>query len=254
MASIKKPSYAKEPEKFPWEQPTPTGPFWIDISERLSSQFLSIWGTDGLAELPLDPLLSKEDKILLFRRLLDEKLKQSESTTPPDRMSEDDFRLNRKMHFALMSTYTETKEWAAAHEAGKAMSKAYEARHGRPDLGSLNTMAWTAERMGEYALADTLCLESLPHLKRHDVLGPDSPQVLGTMRLRMLILGKIGRIVEAKELNKQGYRVIESMKGGKFEKYYEEEIEAMNEIRSQLEKAEVTKETIPEDWEPEGSA
>ena len=254
MASTKKPTYKKEPEKFPWEAPPPTGPFWSDIREGVAAQFLTIYGADGLAKLNLDPSLSKDEKLAHLRQNLERKLADAEAATPPSQMTEDEFKLDRRMYHALASTYTEQKQWEAAHEVAKRMTAACEARNGRPDLGALSTLAWTAERIGEYALADQYCAQSLPYLKTHELLGPDSPQVLGTMRLRMLVLGKVGRILEAKELNRQGYAVIESMKGGKFEKYHDEEVEAMDELKVQLEKAEASNGTIPEDWQPLESA
>ncbi len=250
MASIKKPSYEKEPEKFPWEAPAPTGPFWSDIKESLAAQFLTIYGAEGLAQLNLDPRLRKDEKLAYLRESTQEKLADGETATRAGQMTEADFKLCRQMYHAIASTYTEQRNWKAAHEVSKRMGAAFEARNGREDAGALNMLAWTSERMGEYALADQYCVQTLPYLRTHELCGPDSPQVLGTMRLRMLVLGKVGRLLEAKELNREGYEVIASMKGGRFEKYHDEELEAMDELKTQLEMAEAQHGTIPEDWQP----
>lgn len=255
MSSAKKPTYEKEPDKFPWEAPAPTGPFWSDITEKISAQCLTIFGAEGLAQLPLDASLPKDQKIRLLRTLLEEKLAASESATDPKSMSEEEFKRNRTIRYAIASTYAEAKDWKSAHDVCKDMSTVYEARNeGRPDVGAMNMQAWTAEKIGEYSLADAYCIASLPHLAANEQLGPDSPQVLGTMRLRMLVLGKVGRVMEAKALNARGYEVIENMRAGRFAKYADEEVDAMDEIRGKLEEAEREKGMIPEAWEPLQSA
>lgn len=243
-------SYEKEPGKFPWESEIPTSPFWDGLS-RLAQQALTIFGHADLAALDLDSKADqpKPARLALVRGVFEQRLAKE-----PPLADQDDaqFRTHRQTVFALAHACMMQRDYAEAEAACHQLIAASSARDGKPDVGALQTLAWATEARGQYGDALNYCEQTLPLLKAHEMLGPESPQVLGTMRLEMQALGKAGRVKEALEMNAQGYEVIERMKGGRFGKYYGEEIEAMDELKKVLQDAEKEGGKVPAEWMPAG--
>lgn len=248
--------YEREPDKFPWESDVPHSPFWADIP-KLGQQFLSIYGPDALAKLKLDSYadLSVDERVAYLRALVQQRLADQEASVDSlDQLSEADFKQHRMTEFALVSTYTQVGRWMPANEVLTKMNEAHGRRTGTGDPGALHMLGYLAERLGNYNEAEACYSKSLPLLSALPLLGPNSPQVLGTLRALMQIHGKMGRVHEALKMNAHGFKVIDTMEGGRFEKYQEEEREAMQQVKEVLEEANRRGLPVDSDWQPDHDA
>lgn len=244
--------YEREPEKFPWESDIPQSAFWSDIP-KLGQQFLSVYGAEALLKLNLDKNadLTIDERVAYLRALIQQRLAEQEAAVDTlDQFSEEEFKAHRMAEFALVSTYTQVGRWIPASEVLGKMNEAYGRRTGSADPGALHMLGYLAEKLGNYKDAEIYYTKSIPLLSMLPLLGPNSPQVLGSMRALMQILGKRGKVDDALTMTQQGYEIIDTMAGGRFEKYQEEEVEAMDEVREVLVMAKKAGVPVDEDWQP----
>lgn len=227
-------------EQFPWEAPLPTGPFWDDITTdhngesiaRTSKQ--SIFTAEELAALPLDHTLPRLEKFQLLEKIISEKLAGLTKDTQPEKLGDDDYKKWRNGKWSIAVLHLD--DLTRCHKELQDMITASTTRKGFPDVGALNMLAFGLKDAGRNAEAETVGRQMLPLLQQHEKLGPDSPQVIGCMRLLMEVVAKQGRKDEAMELNKKGYEVIGELAKGRFKKYEVEEIEEMDMVKGEIPK------------------
>ena len=65
-------------------------------------------------------------------------------------------------------------------------------------------------------------------------LGRTSPQALGNQRMLITTVGRQGRFDDANKLLAEGYELVEEMGQGRFAKYVDEEREALDEVKKDL--------------------
>lgn len=107
------------------------------------------------------------------------------------------------------------------------------------DLREAYNLAHLNFRMGRYVEAERLYREALPYVSGGP-LGTDSPQYLGAWRAIIEAVTKQGgRWDDARRLLNEGFDLVRGMKGGEWHKFEAEELEAMEEVRDMVIKAEL---------------
>ncbi|KAF2771675.1 hypothetical protein EJ03DRAFT_252824, partial [Teratosphaeria nubilosa] len=91
------------------------------------------------------------------------------------------------------------------------------------NMPALQSLSWLFEDTGRYAEAEAAAREVLLWMEQHPLLGRDSPQALGCMRLLAKSRWKQKRYAEADDWHSQCQLAIARMREGKFAKYCDEE-------------------------------
>lgn len=240
---------------FPWETPTPQGPFWSALEDNynhLGRLYQSVFSPTIIAAMPLDPSLSQSSKLAQLLSLANSHL----ATNPllnhpsPSSLSRSDWTAWRDMTFLLAHLEMETGLTTEPEDKYKSLLLAWEKRFDagtdeeitvreREDVGAMNSLAYLYIQRGMYAQAEVMAIQLPGLLRRNPKLGPGpSPQEMGARRMVMEILARTGRLEEARRANQEGYEVVKEMvtaEGGKFAKYEREEIEALDEVGGKLE-------------------
>ena len=79
------------------------------------------------------------------------------------------------------------------------------------------------EDRGEYAEAERIAREFLPFFRHHAMLGDNSPEALGKIKILTRSIWKQGRYEEGEKLIRRCMEVVQAMERGKFAKYVEDE-------------------------------
>ena len=243
MAATSNTDYQAVPERFPWETPKPVGDFWTPLDavrQHLGRQFLLVFTPAETAALPLDPRLSTRAKLELLYKITQDRVAR-DALGPPGTLTPDQYAQWRHQQYLLESLEEELELYDTAEAREHTLMAAYEARTDNvkkapTDLGALSGLAWLKIKQGQYALAEMYARRFLPMAQSFSSLGPDSPQAVGGMRILIEALGRQGKFAEARRINEEGYRAVQSMTVGRFRKYAAEELQAMNEVRTNLAK------------------
>lgn len=231
----------EQQEQFPWEARVPTGPFWDDFTTDHSGKVIartlknSVFSAEELENLPLDTSLSRPEKLQLLEKLINEKIAELTKETSPGKLDDEDYRKWRTSKWCVAVIH-EHDDLPRCHAILQDMITVSTVRNGKADAGALNLLASSLKDAGRNAEAEKVARQMLPLLQQHEKLGPDSPQVIGCMRLLMEVCAKQGREEEAMSLNREGYRVIGELAKGKFRKYEGEEIEEMDRVKGEIPK------------------
>lgn len=231
----------KQEEQFHWEAPLPTGPFWDDVTTDHSGKVIartlkqSVFTPDELDKLPLDASLSRPEKLQLLAKLINEKIAELTKDTRPEKLDDEDYKKWRSGKWCIAAIH-EHDDLPQCHSILQEMITVSSTRNGKTDVGALNLLAFSLKEAGHNAEAEKVGRQMLPLLQQNEKLGPDSPQVIGCMRLLMEVCAKQGRREEAMSLNKEGYRVIGELAKGRFKKYEREEIEEMDRVKGEIPK------------------
>lgn len=106
---------------------------------------------------------------------------------------------------------------------------------GKSNLGALSGLAWLYLDTQRYEAADKTAREVLPLIQGDERLGKNSPQAFGMWRVLIPAVWKLGRVEEARGLVEEAEEMIETMKGGKFAKYQQEELKELERVVTVLE-------------------
>lgn len=230
--------------------PSANRPFDIDPIEgnffkgedmdKVGEFLITVFSRDEIAAMPLDTSASKQDKLAQLQSIAEHHLANLKIPTPPPAdLAWEDFITWRTTESLLAHLQNLQGASEAAIARYRMLIAAWAARpstKGRAtaDLGSMNNLCEILAQHNQLAEAEKLTRALIPLEEDHPRLGKNSPQVLGARRKLMEVLAKQGRYDEAKVLNEEGYRIIDTMKDGPFAGYEEEEIEAMDEVRDNL--------------------
>lgn len=230
---------------FPWEVPTLTGPFWdtFDDNHRHRARaFSQIFTSDELDAMSLDAALDQEAKVRQLYHILQDDA-ATRPMVPAEYLEAEDWRRWTTREWLLCQLGGELGDFDVVERRLNSQMKTYKKRfdsgidpslRGPQDLAAIDGMVDMLSRAKRWEEAELFAREALPMIRTHPMLGPNSPQVLGHMRNLMEILARQGKLEEAKQLNEEGYLVIQALAQGQFGKYEQEEIEAMDKVKANL--------------------
>jgi len=131
---------------------------------------------------------------------------------------------------ALAMVQTELGQNAQAEQNYRKLLEISERQKGpNTSWAAMSNLSWILNKQGKYAEAEGILRRLLPRLQSR--MGKDSPQALGCLRHLMEAMGGQGRYAEAMEMNLEGLEMV----GNMAEEYKPEEVEAMKEMKAQLE-------------------
>ncbi|KAH8895928.1 hypothetical protein GQ53DRAFT_743881 [Thozetella sp. PMI_491] len=236
-------------QRFPWESAVPKGKFWDKLDDNykhISRQFLKVFTVDEVTALPLDPSLSQAE----MREQLYAVAKAELAARPvlaaeaPEALPRDQWLQWSSADNLLACLEGETNRYQAVEDRYVRQLDVWKKRYelgidpeikGPVNLLARSNLTWWYLQGGKPAEAEQMARGMPELLRANPMLGPGpSPQELGSRRALMEALAKQGKYDEAKRLNDEGYAVIAELAEGKFAKYNDEEIEAMNEVRDNL--------------------
>lgn len=206
--------------KFSWDYDVPDTPFWSDLDFTVGRNFLTCFSPSEIQGMHLDASLDKPQKLHLLLKLVQERLASREVEVVPESLLSFDFGEWQRLMLAIQ-TMQNCLGLPEEEETVRIIMK--NGRDGKRNISGVNMMARFKEKHGLYSEAEALAREALPVLRGHEMLGVDSPQVLGTTRTLIRCVWKQGLEKEARKLVNETSDLIERMGHGKFRKYQAEE-------------------------------
>lgn len=198
------------------------------IRSQLREQITSTFTEDEIKQLDLPPG-DTETQAGKYKAL--EKLALDNVVTKEKALGPEHVDTLAAMH-ALGMLQSEIGEHAQAEETWRKILMIQEKDRPNTSLAVRSNLGFALVEQAKYAEAEEIARQLLPVLQgRH---GKDSPQALGALRQLTEAVGAQRRYQEAKTLNEQGFKLVESMSEGKFKQYQQEELEAMQQVAAQL--------------------
>ncbi len=234
---------------WPWETAGPTGEFWAKFDDNhghIGRQFLHVFTADEIAAFPLDASLSQEDKMEQLYTVTKAALAERSvhAATDAELLPREEWVQWLHAGHLLASLESHTKRYETAEQRVIAENDLWKKRYALGNdpemkvpvsISALSNLSWIYLKAGKPAEAEAISRDLPALLRSTPLLGPGpSPQELGSRRSLMEALAKQGKYEEAKKLNEEGYAVIAELAKGKFAKYEQEEIEAMDEVKGNL--------------------
>jgi tetratricopeptide (TPR) repeat protein len=242
---------AQQPQ-FPWEAPYLTGAFWDgfpDNAHHLARSTGKLITQSDFDKLPLDSEGDVKHKQAQLHDILELHIPDSNK---PETLAPEEYRRWLTRVFLLSSLERELGRDAEAESRLRRAITAWEARRAADperkdpitkdtasDLSALSNLAYLLNSRGRYAEAEIVARQALPLFYDKPELGRTSPQAMGNLRMLVAVVGRQGRFHEAMVLLEDGYERVEEMANGKFAKYVDEEREALDEVKTELEEWEV---------------
>jgi hypothetical protein len=222
---------------FSWEAPLPVNRFWDSFKYSVARSVLINFSDEELRKLPIDPNSTDDvqTKLRLLLRLLQEKLAKEEAATVPQQsLNKQDYpRWNQ-----LVQGIYIVEDQLDLPQAEQTVRTLVE---GRPDESNVVPPHLLSEYLvkhGKYEEAEQTARPVLAWMDAQPRLGKASPQALGARRIiaRALWFQGSARRAEAKALVAEIHELVDSMAGGKFEVYQDEEKQTIEELTAELEK------------------
>jgi hypothetical protein len=218
--------------KYSWDFDVPETPFWSNLEFTVARNFLTCFTSSEVEQMPLDESLDNEAKLRLLLSKVQQKLTTREREVAPVILHDLDFSEWQRLMIAIE---TMQKFLNLPEEAETIRILMENGKDGKRDMSGVNMMAHYRAKHGPYAEGEMLAREALPFMQNHAMLGPDSPQALGTSRALIACLWKGGKLDEAKTLLEETVRLVGSMGNGKFGKYQEREKILFQIVETELE-------------------
>ena len=214
---------ARQPPEFPWDYDVPNNAFWNSLDNKVGRNFLQCYTEPEISKMTFDEGLPDEGKLKLLRHILNQTLAEREAQSAPTSFHDADYHAWLTLKFAL-STMERYLGNTAAEES--IMREAYEnGPDGKKNMSALHSLSNIMENRGKFAEAERMAREVLPFMQGHAMLGNDSPQALGSMKIITRSIWKQGRYEEGEKWIGRCREVVEAMGKGKFAKYAEDERE-----------------------------
>jgi hypothetical protein len=231
MADIK--DTAQQQPKFEWDYDVPDTPFWRDLPFTSGRNFLTCYNPSELEDMDFDGTLSVPAKFAFLLSLLEARLATRKAAAAPVLLHVADYPEWSRL---MLGIQTMQKYLDAPEQAERL--RMLETSEGDRRVPWLNMLAEFKLKHGEYAEAERLEREVLPWMQKHEKLGIDSPQALGTTRRIIEALWKQGgsKVDEARRLAEETAELVEAMGPSKFVKYQEEERQMLRDLVAELEK------------------
>ena len=224
---------ARQSPKFPWDYEVPNNAFWNSLDYKVGRTFSSVYTEPELSRMSLDASLPLEEKMRLLRDILSSTLATKDNDTYPALLRDVDYR----SWDGLKSALSAMDCYIGDYDAGeKCLREIYEnGPNGTKNMSALHQLSWVLEEAGKHAEAEAAAREVLPWVQGLPMLGNDSPQALGCMRVLVQSIWKQGRYAEAREWVEMCNAAIERLAIGKFAKYEDEERKQLDEDVKALE-------------------
>lgn len=207
-----------------WKAVVPEGVFWQSLDPVISSTVVGHLSPAELNHPNLDPSLSNPEKLDLLEKTLIQKLP----------LVDNDYTSTQSLNSALFHIYRGTGDLEKQEKV--LLQLVGNPSPNGPDLPALQNLAALYEDKGEHAKAEKLARETLPLLQGHPVLGKDSPQSLGSLRILINALWKQGKTEEAEQVIQEARSSIDNLEGGQFAAYQQEEKDALDKVVAELKK------------------
>jgi tetratricopeptide (TPR) repeat protein len=229
---------ARQSPKFPWDCDVPDDDFWKSLDYKVGRAFLPCYSESEISNMSFDPSLPREEKLQYLRDTLNNTLGQKEKDAAPLPVREVDYQSWNQLKFGLSALDFFLGDLDAEE---RTMRELYEnGPNGTKNMTALHNLSGLLEKRGRYAEAETAALEVLPWMQSQKMLGGDSPQALGCMRVLVKSTWKQGRYEEAQSWIEKCEDCIRRMGEGDFAKYqdaerrqFDEELEALKEWKLQ---------------------
>ncbi|KAI1366281.1 hypothetical protein F5Y08DRAFT_142136 [Xylaria arbuscula] len=221
-----------EAAEFPWEYPVPVNPFWDDIRHPTARSVLQAFAPDDDVEKPpIDPegKLSSREKLELLHTPLRNRLSQAEAGCAPDTLLSADYETWYKIHTAIFSAQ---KDLGATDAAETTVRALFENRRDKENISLLQSLHWMLLERGSYEEV----VEQEPKVAEwlDGRLGKNSPQALGSRRMMAEALWWLGRTAEAEARFGEIRELAESMHGGPYAVYRNDEVDAVESLKQRL--------------------
>ena len=217
---------ARQFPKFPWDYDVPNNAFWNSLDYKVGRNFFQCYTESEIAEMTFDGSLPTDEKLRFLRSLLHQTLAEKEARASPTPFHDVDYKSWMSLKFALSTM----ERYLGNPDAEEALVReTYEnGPNGTKNMSALHSLSGIMEDRGKYAEAECMANQVLPWMQRHELLGHDSPQALGSMKILTRSIWKQGRYEDVEKWIKRCRKTVEAMRKGKFAKYYEEEKEMVD--------------------------
>ncbi|KAK6812729.1 hypothetical protein RU639_011403 [Aspergillus parasiticus] len=221
-------------QKSPWKPTTPEGEIWQSLPPAISSSAAANLTPEEITNINLDPTTPNATKLTLLEQALTQKLQSLENAAKPTPLYEKDHPAWQSLKSALFHINRGTGD--VEKQESLLLEQVNHPGPKGKDLAALQNLAGLYEEKGEYEKAERLARETVPALREHPVLGRDSPQVLGSLRILIKALAGQGKIGEAEGVIGEAEESIENLAGGQFEEHQQEERDALEKVVAGLKK------------------
>jgi len=226
-----------ENPEFPWEGLLPEGEFWRSISSNLGISLAKIFSTKELASMTLPAVTeSEETKLKALDSIVTAKVASKQAALGSTPLESPDAKPYKQALHALAAIKSAEGQY---DEVEKIQLSLLEVPDAKTKLSAVYALAGNAEKEGRLSEAEAYANQSLPMVT--EILGDDSPQKIGMMRLMMQIYARQGRYEESWKLYHKATDVVGRMGQGKYGKYQGEEIEALVDAKVMIETSEKEK-------------
>jgi hypothetical protein len=214
---------------FPWEYTLKSGneAFWEDLGLKDTVRFTQKYTQEEPDTLYLDPSLPTTEKFSLLRKLIEERLADSEIAVKPKELKDIDISKWIRLNFTIAGFSHNPGDLEKAIEiCHRVLKQSPKSIHFRQLLsyGLMDCQQWVE--------AEESALTVITEM--NEKWGEYSPQSFGTYRLLIKITGKQEHFKEADEYLATIDHDILKLSGTQFEKYTEIEKTARKEVASEL--------------------
>ncbi len=212
---------ARQSPKFPWDCDVPDDAFWNSLDYKVGRAFLRCYTESEVSAMTFDPSLSREQKLQYLRETLNNTLIEKERDAAPSPLRDVDYYAWERLKFSLSGI----DHFLGNEEAEEAtIRELYEnGPNGTKSMTALHNLSGLLESRGRYAEAEAAALEVLPWMEAQSMLGIDSPQYLGCMRVLVKSTWKQKKDVEAQGWREKCEECLRRMGEGRFAKYQDSE-------------------------------
>ena len=221
-------------KNFSWEYPIPVNDFWKSLDFIVGRNFLQCFSPAEIELLRLEESesLSKEGKLQLLLKLLQEKLSAGDTAAALQTLYDVDYGSWDKLMLGIhtMQLYLEQ-----ADEAETSLRELIDRRKDTTNLSYLHSLSVMLEKRGDYVEAEET--ERKVRVWLDAKVGRDAPQALGSRRIIARAMWKQGpeRRGEARELIEEVRKLIEGSGEGRYAVYQQEQREITEKMVGSLE-------------------
>lgn len=219
-----------------WETvkvPAHGAPFWDSLPDSSPAQNAQRIFTDAeVLALGLDDHVGKstDEKLRFLLQLVERKLATLEADAPHG-LRQADWPLWVNITAAIFELQ-QTLDMAEADATLDTLVG--HGKDGGKNYAFVYQLARVKLQRGQYSEAEALAKETLPWMEKHEALGKDSPQALGTHRIILQAVAKQGRTDEARAIADTAKALIGGMGTGRYPKHEEEESQELEKTVKEL--------------------
>ncbi|OIW22850.1 hypothetical protein CONLIGDRAFT_687260 [Coniochaeta ligniaria NRRL 30616] len=201
MASPTESKQQRAVPRFEWDFDVPDTPFWKDVDMRVARNFITCYEPHQLEKIPFgdQSCLPEPDKLKFLLDELESQLAVHQAAVAPEKLHEADPVMWRRL---LLGIETLQKHRNMPKEEAETIRIMLSTTEGDTRVPWLNMLADLDIRNGNFNEAESIAREVLPWMQKHEKLGVDSPQALGTTRSIINSMWKQGggKVDEARRL------------------------------------------------------